>query len=247
MPARVSLRVLRVAQSKDAGVTLTELIVAMTLSVILGAITMSLFLNIDSSSANTVDRTVNTASARNALQAWTEYIGVADGPTTGSRVDRIEWLTSNDMMLHVDLFNRSMSNVGSTAAATMVWLRRDAGNQLVEEQFPNSAVQGTRPSICRVLLANLTGTQPLFTPLASRGRSMAGLDLGAAPSPPPAAGCVPLPVTVPSLSNHPDAAARANLQNVYSITIDFVVRDSNRSHPIEFTSQAVLPALGGGA
>lgn len=245
MSTGVTRRLRAAARTGDAGVTLTELIVAMTLSVILGAITLSLFVNIDTSSADTTDRTINTASARNALQAWTEYVGVADGPTIGSRVNRIEWLTSNDMLLYVDLFNRSMSDVGTTGAPTMVWLRRDVANQLVEEQFPSGAAQGTMPTTCRVLLTGVTGSQPLFTPLASRGHSMDGLDLGAAPS--AAAGCVPLPVTVPSQSSHPDAAAQANLQNVYSITIDFVVVDNKKSHPIEFTSQAVLPALGGGA
>lgn len=245
MPTGLMRRLREAAVASDAGVTLVELIVAMTLSTILGAMTLSLFINIDTSSANTTDRTMNTASARNALQAWTEYIGVADGPTVGSRVNRIEWLTSNDMMMHVDLFNRTMSSVGTTAAPTMVWLRRDVANQLVEEQFSNAAAQGANPTVCRVLLTNVTGTQPLFTPLASRGRSMTGLDLGTAPT--AAKGCVPLPVTVPSQSNHPDAAAQANLQNVYSITIDFIAVDSRSSHPIEFTSQAVLPALGGGA
>jgi hypothetical protein len=29
------------------------------------------------------------------------------------------------------------------------------------------------------------------------------------------------------------------------VTIDFVVRDTRNQRPLEFTSQAVLPALGG--
>ena len=59
------------------------------------------------------------------------------------------------------------------------------------------------------------------------------------------AGCRTLPVTVPSQSAHPDLNAQANLQNVTSVLIDFVVRDTHGDHPLEFTSQAVLPALGG--
>jgi hypothetical protein len=72
---------------------------------------------------------------------------------------------------------------------------------------------------------------------------MTGLNLGTAPA--ASSGCKALPVTVPSQTSRPDANAQANLQKVVSVQIDFVVRDTKGLHPIEFTSQAVLPALGG--
>jgi hypothetical protein len=68
------------------------------------------------------------------------------------------------------------------------------------------------------------------------------LDLGTAPA--PSKGCQKLPVTVPSQTRNPDTSAVTNLQNVFSVVVDFIIRDSRNSHPIEFRSQAVLPALG---
>jgi hypothetical protein len=125
----------------------------------------------------------------------------------------------------------------------MVWLRLDSGGKLVEEQFASSAAAGATPQVCRLLTANVTTPAgQLFTGIDSRGAAMTGQDLGSAPT--ASSGCVKLPVTVPSRSSHPDLVAQANLQNVFSVNIDFVVRDTRNAHPIEFTSQAVLPALG---
>lgn len=242
MPTRLRRRLAAARERGDAGVTLTELLVAMGLSTLLGALTLSLFISIDSSTAAITDRTISASSARNALQAWTGYLRVADGPTAGSRVSRIEWLTANDMLFYADLANRSMSDVGTTSAPTMVWLRRDTAGTLVEETFPASAAASSSPSVCRRLVSRTQAGVPLFSPVDSNGNTMSGLDLGAAPT--SAAGCVTLPTTVPSKSRAPDAAALANLQNVYSVQIDFIVRDTRGGHPLEFTSTAVLPALG---
>jgi hypothetical protein len=84
---------------------------------------------------------------------------------------------------------------------------------------------------------------PIFRAIDSSGAVMAHLDLGTAPT--AGAGCVSLPVAVPSQSGHPDLAAQANLQNVNIVQLDFQLQDSKGSHTLEFTSQAVLPALGG--
>ena len=226
----------------DAGITLTELIVAMGLSTLVGALTLGLFVSITKSSGATTDRAINTGAARNLIQAWTAYLRVADGTTAGSRVGRIEWLTSNDMLFYSDLYNRSMSSVDTTSGPTMVWLRRDSSGALVEEQFVATAAAGTKPTICRTLLTSTVVTGSLFTAYDSSANPMSGQDLGAAPT--PSKGCVVLPVTVPSQVKNSDAVAQANLQNVWSVVIDFIVRDSRSTHPIEFRSQATLPSLG---
>lgn len=252
MSARVIRRLRAVAASRDAGMTLTEVLVGMTLSTILGALTTTLFVSMDTSSASTTDRTINSSSARNTVQAWTSYLRVADGPTTGSKISRIEWMASNiagttaanDILFYADLANRSMTSVGTTAAPTMVWLRRDSTGSLIEEFFPATASANASPTSCRSLGATVAASStPLFSALDSSGNSMTGLDLGSAPA--ATAGCVNLPVTVPSRSRNPDTAAVNNLQNVYSVTIDFVLTDTRNSHPVEFTSQAVLPTMGG--
>jgi len=158
MLTRLRHRAQAARASGDAGVTLTELIVAMTLSTILGAMTLMVFLNVDKATSATTDRTINTSSARNAIQAWTSYLRVSDGPTAGSAVNRFEWITAGDIMFHANLYNRATSGagLGSTTPSTMVWLRLDSAGALVEEQFPNTAAQGTNPSICRILVAKAT-------------------------------------------------------------------------------------------
>lgn len=247
MPAGVIARARAVLASGEAGITLMELIVGMALSTVLGAMTLMLFLDINSSAESTTDRTINTASVRNAIQSWTIYLRVADGTTAGDRADRIEWLTASDMLFYADINNRpdtTTDQLKTIGTPTMMWLRLDTGGNLVEEQFSSSATQGTAPSTCRVLAENVsTPSAPLFAAFDTRNRPMAGENLGTAPV--AAAGCQPLPVTVPSQTHNPDAAAQANLQNVRSVVIDAVVRDTRGAHPIEFTSQAVLPNVGG--
>jgi hypothetical protein len=170
---------------------------------------------------------------------------VADGKTAGVKTNRIEWLTPKDMLFYADLYNRSVTNLAVTGAPTMIWLRLDSSGALLEEQFVSTATAGTAPKVCRTLATGVsTPAAALFTAFDSSGAAMASpLNLGSAPS--AGTGCVPLPVTVPSQSTHPNLNALANLQNVTSVVIDFVVRDTDGEHPIEFTSQAVLPALGG--
>jgi prepilin-type N-terminal cleavage/methylation domain-containing protein len=237
-------RALDARGSGDAGVTLTELIVAMTLSAILGAMTLMLFVQVNSAASGTNDRTINTSSARNAIQAWTSYLRVADGPTAGSSLYRFEWITPGDLMFHANLYNRATSGAGvaSTSAGTMVWLRIDSAGALIEEQFPATAAINTNPSVCRILMRKASAAT-LFAPFDTRGIAMTGQNLGTAAT--VGTGCQKLPVTVPSLTSRPDAVAVANLQNVTTIVIDFTVSDTKNTRPLEFTSQATMPILGG--
>jgi hypothetical protein len=247
MSAGVIRRRLRSMRAgRDTGVTLMELVVGMVLTTIIGAMTISIFVQVYSSTNNSGDRTFNTATARNTIQDWTAYIRVADGKTAGVKTNRIEWLTSKDMLFYADLYNRSVTNLTVTGAPTMIWLRLDSTGTLVEEKFASTATAGTAPSVCRRMATSVStvdSSTPLFTAYDKSGAAMSSLDLGTAPAAP--AGCTPLPVTVPSQTNKPDQNAMANLQNVVSVGIDFYIWDTKHLHPLEFTSQAVLPPLGG--
>lgn len=226
----------------DAGVTLTELVVSMGLFTIVGVLTLGLMININTSTASTTDRTISSSSARNAILAWTAYLRVADGTTAGSRTNRIEWLTAKDMLFYADLNNRSIDTPGTTSAPTMVWLRLDTAGNLVEEKFVSTAAQGATPTSCRSLVSHVsTPSTSLFSAIDANGNAVA--PQGTAPV--VAAGCQHLPVTVNSHLQHPNLTVQTNLSNVNTVSIDFVVRDTRGAHPLEFTSQAVLPALGG--
>ena len=78
MPARVIRRRMRALRdSGDAGITLMELVVAMVLNVVIGALTVGIFIKVNDSSGTSIDRSVSTSSARNAIQQWTAYLRVA--------------------------------------------------------------------------------------------------------------------------------------------------------------------------
>ena len=238
------LRRRRAAVKGDGGFSLAELLVAMVLMSIFGAVTARLFIAVDTSSSTSTDRSINSASAGTAMEAWTEYLRAADGTTPGSSSNRFEWVTANDMLFYSDLFNRGTTGVGitTTSAATMIWLRLDAKNVLIEEQFPANAAKGANPTACRRLLGNVSATR-LFTAYDGLGNQLNAQNLGTAPT--ASAGCQTLPVTVPSQTNKPDPVAAANLPNVARIAIDFSVPDSTKKHAIEFNSVVTLPVLGG--
>jgi hypothetical protein len=216
----------------------------MTLMSIFGLLTARLFVIVESSASGSTDRSINSASAGAITQAWAEYLRVADGTTPGSSSNRFEWIGANSMVFYADLFNRATSGngLGSTTGATMVWLRLDSNGVLIEEQFPSTAAQGTAPTNCRRLLAAVTTTR-LFTAYDGLGNDLSAQDLGTPPTVGP--GCQVLPVTVPSQTKKPDPVAAANLPNVSSIAIDFLVPDSRNKHTIEFKSVVTLPTLGG--
>jgi type II secretory pathway component PulJ len=244
MSARLIGR-LRERAAGDAGMTLTELLVAMGLSTIIGAMTVTMFVQMASSTNATTDRTISSASVRNAVQAWTGYLRVADGTTAGSRTNRVEWLGPNDILFYADLANRSMDDPGTTSAPTMLWLRRDSKNQLVEEQFASTAGKGATATTCRVLADHLTTTNNLFDPIDSKSNA---ISFGPTTLPTTAlttaAGCQTMPVTPTSKQSNPNANLQTLLQTVYAVTIDVTVSDTAGKHPINFQSQAVLPSLG---
>jgi hypothetical protein len=242
MPARLIPTKLLAALRRDDGITLAELLVVMALGTIVGALTMGMMIQVNNSTSATIDRTISSASARNALQAWTAYLGVADGTAAGTSTNRIEWLTAKDMLFYADINNRTINNAATTAAPTMMWLRLDTSGALVEEQFRSTAAMGASPTVCRTLVTRVTTpSAPLFSAVNANGAAIAAQ--GTAPT--VGAGCQKLPVTVPSQTSHPNTAVQGILQRVAIVAIDFVARNTQNQRPLEFRSQAVLPALGG--
>lgn len=236
-------RVRTVRRGGDAGMSLTELLVAMVLAAVLGAITSVLFVDVDNSTAASTDRAIDSAQARNVLQSWTSYLQVSDGPTAGSATNRFEWFGPSSILFYSDLFNRSQSSLASTGAPILVWLRLDSAGQLVEEQFKMiPATFPASPTTCRLLGTGATAS-PLFTPYNSTGADISSVDLGSPQT--VGAGCVALPSAIPSKSGTPDQTAVGNLQTVATVGISFTLTDSRKAHPIQFSAVAALPTLAG--
>jgi Tfp pilus assembly protein PilV len=236
----------------EAGVSLIELLMAMVLTTILGAITLTLFVQVDKATTTNTDRAVNTGQARTVLESWSSYLQVSDGPTAGNAVNRFEWFTSTDVAFYANLYNRSQTAVSTTGAPTLIWLRLDSTGRLVEEQF--SPIPTSYPaawSRCRIVVTRASVPDSglyagqIFTPQDSRGTliSTANSRLGAAP--PPTSGCQKLPSKLPSQNSRPDQTIIANLLAVSSVAIDFIVTDTKQIHPLEFNVVTTLPVLAG--
>ena len=216
---------------------------AMVLASILGAITIVLFVAVDKASSATSDRGIDSAKARNVLQSWSSYLQVSDGPTAGAALNRFEWLAPSSVAFYADLYNRSQG-ASTTTAPTLIWLRLDSGNQLVEEQFsPAPTAFPATWTTCRVLGGGVSAAK-LFTAYGSTGNDLSSLNLGSAETV-TTAGCQKLPSSLPSQAQHPDQIASANLQKVFSVGIDFTVSDTKNTHPIEFNEVTALPYLVG--
>lgn len=225
----VARRLGRTAAANDAGVTLTELIVAMTLSVILGAITLTLLITVNNSASATTDRTIGSAQAATTLQAWTSYLRVSDGTTAGSPGHRFEWITPTDILLHADLGNRTGS--AAAVAPTLIWLRLDTTKQLVEEQFSSYASFPASYSVCRILATNVSSLT--VTGYTSGTGSDFGSNVGGS-----GGGCIPL-------AGIGTSGANTTLTNVTSVGLDFTITASDGTRPQEYTSLATVPVLTG--
>lgn len=227
-------RLRRLRARADAGVTLVEVMVSMALSTLIGAMTLTLFVQVNDSTQTSVDRAINTAQARQILQSWTSYLHVADGPSYGNASHRFEWITSTDMLFYADLANRS-ADADSVSAPTVVWLRL-TNQRLIEEQFTYGT---TTPKVCRVLADNVTAA-PLFTAYDTTYASMTGQNLGQ-PIATGGAGCTNLPSSV----TQTDFTAVAALQDVARVEIDFTITDTRNKHSVPFFSSADVPTLSG--
>jgi hypothetical protein len=227
-------RRLRATRGED-GISLVELLVAMGLSTIIGAMTLALFLNVNGSSQRTVDRSIDAAQARSVLLSWTSYLQVADGPRYGDPSHRFEWITPTDMFFHADLGNRG-GDPDTVDAPTGVWLRL-TGGRLIEEQF---AAGATDPSVCRILAGNVTAPA-LFTAADLTFAPMTGQDLGR-PMATGGPGCTDLPGPV----SQDDLNAVATLQKVGRIVLAFSITDTRGTSTLPFTSTADVPPLLGG-
>lgn len=224
----------------DRGMSLIELVVAMTLSTIIGTVALIFVVQSTQNASSSTERSISTAQARSLLQAWSTYLHVADDPTaSGLALNRFEWFTATDVAFHSDIDNREGST-DTTGTPWLVWLRTDGNGQLVEETFTSTpTTYPASPSRCRVLTGPVSAPT-LFTAYNSSGSSLAGEDLGAAPG--VSAGCRSLPSMVPSQQSSPDPVAVANLQNISSIAVNFTATDPY-GHQAAYETVVAVPVL----
>jgi type II secretory pathway pseudopilin PulG len=260
MLSQLLRRRLRRATGDDRGITLVELMVAMGLSTILGAITLTVFVSANNSVNATADGLVGSASARNVLQSWASLIQTADAaPVTSSGVatttcptgttsHRFEWLTGTETLFYSDVANRSGSSISCTPP-TLIWLGLRAG-VLYEVHYTVAVGSSTWSLVdCRILSDSHSATVTagtLFTP--NPGQVLYSVDYGSSFAAGTAfaamTSCTNAPASMSLASvSDTDATANNSLSQLTSVGIDFTVSDSTGQDSQAYDSTVAV--LGG--
>ena len=161
----------------DAGVTLIELLVAMTLATLFGSFAMVWFLGASDASTATTSADLGTASARNALQTWAALLRVAGSSSDpGSGTDRIVSLSATSITFNAYTNGGACTDVCTgftTKTVTLAMTGTGCGSssptncQLVETGT------GSSPSASYVVVSSgVSAGSCLFTPYTSSGSAL---------------------------------------------------------------------------
>lgn len=151
----------------DAGFSLIELVVAMVVASIVGALSLSWFLGVSNATTSTTNVDNATASARNVLQTWGKMLQLAGSSAgVGTTTNGLVGLTPTSITFTAYLRNSAACTANTSCAAlstTTVTLAL-AGGHLTE------AVGTATPSV--VESSTTTASDPsgcLFTAYTSTG------------------------------------------------------------------------------
>ena len=135
----------------DAGMSMIELITAMAVSSILGAMTLFVFVSLNSASSSSVDRSLSATQARVILSSWSGLLQVAESPLRDTdEFPAFEKITSTAVTFYASVNNRSTTSTAFTLP-TRVSLFTEDGD-VIEERFqPTATGWPTTPTVRRVL------------------------------------------------------------------------------------------------
>lgn len=184
---------LRFVRGDDAGVTLIELVVSMTLMTLVGAMSLTFFVGSSRSTERTTADSQNVAQARFALSTVIDLLRLADSPTSPGGTDRFVSVSATGVTFYSN-DNGNRSGTGPRTAPEKVLLDL-TGNRLVEKDYAPTTPGGatsTYPSTA-------TATRILVTALAT-GSAFAYTDDQANPTTSPASvAAVTVTLVVPAV------------------------------------------------
>lgn len=170
------LRRRRAVLRGDAGITLTELVVTMSLMSIVGALSLTWFLNSTTITTRTIDAAQTTAGARNAVTAWAGLLQVADSRSPGGADDRITALTPTSITFDADLDNRPTCTTAPcpTTATTPVTLAlvTSTSGSTTTSQLVQTIVRASGPTRLVQVPAGVTAGACLFRPYDATGAAL---------------------------------------------------------------------------
>lgn len=147
----------------DAGFTLLELMIAMALLSLIGAMTIAFFVGMNTSTKTTIDTNVATAQARATLQSWTTMLSLADSPSAaGTGAGRFVEVTPTTVVFYSNIdANRALDN-SARSAPRKIALSLENG-ELVERDYSETSGALTAT---RHLVQGVTRTDGrwIFTP-----------------------------------------------------------------------------------
>jgi hypothetical protein len=155
-------------ERRESGVSLVELVVAMTLMTVIGGMTLTFFVSADAADTRTIDGNVSTAGARNVLESWSRLLSLADSPQTAGASGRFQQITPTSAIFYANVNTNRATSSGARTAPTKVFLSLESG-QLIERSYaPNSATAPSTypssPTTTRYLVSGVVTTGWLFTP-----------------------------------------------------------------------------------
>lgn len=151
-----------------------ELVVAMTLSIILGTMATMFFVNAMHVGTKSILTNYDTGDARLTLDSFVAPLQVAGWIDAAAQVDRFEEVTPTKVVFWANLGNKNTAN-SATGATTKValWLDVPTGcptcnGQMVQAVFNNGPTN--QPTV-RILAfdASKTSGQPIFQPFLKTG------------------------------------------------------------------------------
>jgi prepilin-type N-terminal cleavage/methylation domain-containing protein len=162
-------RLARLLRSGERGFTLTELITAMGLSVILGTMTLLVFVGLNRASLSTVERSLSASEARNILSSWTSLLQVAESPFHDENTPAFETVTGNELVFYASIDNRMHGN--DFGLPTRISVRGEGGT-IVEEHYAPDGTGGWQPTpTTRVLASDATVS---FSAVDDQGAAVSG-------------------------------------------------------------------------
>jgi len=153
---------------RDEGLTTAELIVAMAVGIVLGAMTLALILGLNRVSSEAIDRSESATTARAALESWRDLLSVRESPAFDEfETPSVEAIDRTSIVFYASINNRQAT--GPATAPTKIEIRvEDSG--LVERRYePTGDGYAEEPTITRHLAeaASLS-----FTAYSTDGHAM---------------------------------------------------------------------------
>jgi prepilin-type N-terminal cleavage/methylation domain-containing protein len=254
---------LRAGGGQDRGITLIELVVAMTVTTIISAFAISFFVTSTTNGTKATLTNQATADARATLDSWTSLLRVAGWLDRSARTDRFEEITPKKIVFYANLNNLATADQ-TTGAPTKVALMLRVTNastgagQLIQVLFGSD---NTTPISVRIVALDVTPTggasQPIFQPYTAaggpvdpsgtngcyaQGVAQPGLCLQSPPAGAgmldPQVGTKSLSVTSGPLRGNPSLNVDSTLQSIAGVNIVFTATDNTNAVPVQFTGSA---------